>query len=356
MLGRIIGFWLEAIAIAFWAMLKGIGIGIKWLLRRPRTKSGAQERFIGFCACTVVLGFAFAYSKFGLPFGQEHLSWHLRLDNTIRSYEAFISEHPQSRYVSAAQSKIRQLRDDKTVVEAALSEGTIASLERFLRDYPGHKHDGEIRTARKGRNILDLMRERAIEIKVVGVNIEKMVVRARRLVPRDVIVRIPPGTLFVSERPSVQSMVSIADRSLDAPSQEWVQIVIPVASASVRKTIPRDWDTFLIESSDPDSAVIRVARGLEAERASFGVRQAAVWIAADDATYAELTTLHAVSGIALSFSAIGADDIVMAMRMCERAGVDLARKAIWNDRPRLLANLRSQPHFADLAAWLEKVR
>ncbi len=90
-------------------------------------------------------------------------------------------------------------------------------------------------------------------------------------------------------------------------------------------------------------------------------KQAAVWIVTDNADYDDLGTL--VSG-SWSFSpggrarAIGARETAQALQLCDQAGIDVTVKAIWDDRPKILADLEQiQAHFpqtADLLHWLRQ--
>ncbi len=76
------------------------------------------------------------------------------------------------------------------------------------------------------------------------------------------------------------------------------------------------------------------------------MRQAAVWIVTDNADYADLGILVRNSGS----RAIDASDTARAMRLCDEAGIDVKRKAIWRDRKQIAAEV-SEP---DLKGWLEQ--
>jgi hypothetical protein len=92
---------------------------------------------------------------------------------------------------------------------------------------------------------------------------------------------------------------------------------------------------------------------LEAERVDREVRQAAVWIVTDNADYYDLGIL-VVSQFGFGGSrVIREPEAAAAMRLCDRAGINLRRKAIWRDRERILSGLDEQP---ELKEWMAALR
>lgn len=96
--------------------------------------------------------------------------------NTIRSYRSYTALYPQGRFTVEAENKISNLRTDKPPYEAALRIGSEASLKSFLTDYPGHQKESEVQQAAKditeGRDIVDLLNDKKIEIATQGSGIE----------------------------------------------------------------------------------------------------------------------------------------------------------------------------------------
>jgi hypothetical protein len=76
-------------------------------------------------------------------------------------------------------------------------------------------------------------------------------------------------------------------------------------------------------------------------------RQAAVWIVTDNADYDDLGVLVPPGG---GSRVIGETEAARAMQLCEEAGIPMARKAIWQDRPQILRGLAE----GDLKKWLEE--
>jgi hypothetical protein len=84
---------------------------------------------------------------------------------------------------------------------------------------------------------------------------------------------------------------------------------------------------------------------LNAAKVEFAVRQAAVWIVTDNASYADLGKLRTRA----SRRVISEDDAAQAMWHAASAGVALPGHAIWRDRADVLAGLKD----ARLRQWLE---
>lgn len=81
----------------------------------------------------------------------------------------------------------------------------------------------------------------------------------------------------------------------------------------------------------------------------YDVRQAAVWIVTDNADYGGMGIL--VSGFGgFGPRVIGEEDAARAMQICEEAGIDVTRKAIWRDRQRILNGLKA----GELKTWLDQ--
>ena len=84
---------------------------------------------------------------------------------------------------------------------------------------------------------------------------------------------------------------------------------------------------------------------------SSSVSQAAVWIVTDDADYDDLGILRKRFAFD-RFRAIRHYESAKAMKICDDAGIDITRKAIWQDRDEILEGLEDE----DLRRWLREVR
>ena len=113
--------------------------------------------------------------------------------NTIRSYRVYTSAHPQGKFAQQSQTRATALRTAQEPYDSALRKGTEASLRAFLTDYPGHINEAAaqqaLRDITEGRDIVDVLQEKKIEVQAQGSGIERVSVRLRRLVPYPLTVR-----------------------------------------------------------------------------------------------------------------------------------------------------------------------
>jgi 2-methylisocitrate lyase-like PEP mutase family enzyme len=75
-----------------------------------------------------------------------------------------------------------------------------------------------------------------------------------------------------------------------------------------------------------------------------------VWIVTDNADYSDLGILvDSQSGFGGS-RVINEQETARAMKICDEAGIDITRKAIWRDRQKVISGLKD----AELRKWLEQ--
>lgn len=89
---------------------------------------------------------------------------------------------------------------------------------------------------------------------------------------------------------------------------------------------------------------------LDSASVDTATRQAAVWIATDDADYSDLGILIASQFGFGGSRVINEQETARAMKIFEDAGLDIRRKAIWRDRQLVISGLKD----ADLKLWLEQ--
>lgn len=251
-------------------------------------------------------------------------------------------------------TQVDPLHDDAPFL-AAQEQGTKEAWTTFLSEFPGHQREADARAALQdleGRDIVDLLSEKKIEIETSGSGIQNIRLKVRRLVSHPITVTIPVGTYFVSQNPSSQNMVTTAEKKLTLRSDDWLSTSPPAACANRSRDIPGNDDSFTVRKSAHQEELARLMPVLEKARASYAVRQAAVWIVTDNADYSDL-------GILISRPAfqpfggtrqIRESEAARAMRICEEAGMDITGKAIWGDREKILAGLEE----GDLKTWLEQ--
>lgn len=285
-------------------------------------------------------------------------------NDTIRSYQDYSGALPQGQHVQEARARVAALKTDPAPFAAAMKTATVASLQQFLEDFPGHQEQGNVRQAIRDlseeRDLVSLFEEGKIDVVVLGGGIRKMSVRMCRLVPPPLAVRIPVGTFFVAVDPSVQNMVTTAEETVQLTSDRWQSVSPSVACANRSRKIPADGDSFAVRRSPWEWQLAQLMPVLAQANVSADVRQAAVWIVTDDATYKDLGSLVVSSwgGPGGGTRAINAYDAARAMKICDEAGIGITYKAIWNDRDTIISQLKFlEANWAEckqLRQWLEQ--
>jgi hypothetical protein len=289
--------------------------------------------------------------------GIDALQWQqATAGHSIASYQRYSTSQPRGKFAPEAAAKSAALRADLGLYDAALRAGTAASLETFLAQYPGHVKETEAKVALaelvEGRDIVDLLREKKIEVEAEGSGIESVSVRLRRLVPQALTVRIPVGTFFVSANPDAQNMVTTEAASVALTTTDWTPMSVSAACANRPRDIPGEGDTFSVQRSPRQAELARLMPALAAAGVDSETRQAAVWIITDDADYDDLGIL-VVSQFGFGGSrVINELEAARALQICDEAGIDITRKAIWRDRRRIASGLDQ----SDLRTWLQQKR
>jgi hypothetical protein len=272
--------------------------------------------------------------------------------NTIGAFEGYLTIHGDGGHVAEATESIQALRANDGVYSAALAGGE-DGLRRFLTDFQGHRRERDARQAlediTEGRDIVDLLDEKKIEVQAQGSGIESVQVRVRRLVPYPLTVRIPAGTYFVAARQSAQNMVTTAASRATLVTDDWQSVSVPAACANRPRDIPGIGDEFKVQRSPYQKELARLMPVLERAAVPSDVRQAAVWIVTDNADFGDLGILVGGFG-GFGPRVIDEQDAARAMMICDQAGIDIRRKAIWRDRALILKSLRD----GDVRTWLQQ--
>ncbi len=193
----------------------------------------------------------------------EFLHWKNALAaNTIKGFEQYVQLRPDGKFVAEAKRKAAALRNDLAPFEAALKTGSEDSLKAFLSEFPGHVKWTEaqqiLKEITEGRDIVDLLKEKKIEVKTEGSDIESVSLSVRRRVPYPLTVRIPVGTYFVSDNPSTQNMVATEETKIELSNDDWTYESIPAACANRTKEIPSSDDRFTIRRSPHQSELAKL--------------------------------------------------------------------------------------------------
>jgi hypothetical protein len=223
--------------------------------------------------------------------------------------------------------------------DAGVRSAAVAAAEQIRKDIA------------EGRDIVDLRNEKKIEIEARGGGIQSVSVRMRKLVAYPVTVRIPVGSFFVSSNPSAQNMVTTAENKVQLTTYQWVFVSSAAACANRPKHIPSSGDAFTVLRSPNQAELAKLMPVLDRARVDMYTRQAAVWIVTDNANYYDLGIL--VVGPPGGYGGhrvIQELEAARAMKICDEAGIDITKKAIWGHRKLVSSGLKD----GELKTWLEQ--
>jgi hypothetical protein len=202
-----------------------------------------------------------------------------------------------------------------------------------------------------GRDIIDLLNEKKIEVLTQGSGIQSVNLRIRNLVAEPVTVMLPVGTFFDSGNGEAQSMVATQESSIVLDDRGWHSLSPAVACANRPKNVPGGRDTFTVQRSPHQAELARLMPVLEKSYADYPTRQAAVWIVTDDADFEGLGELVEGTNGTEGSRVIHEAEAAAAMQICDQAGINMTKRAIWRDRARIV---RALPASSTVKTWLEQ--
>jgi len=202
----------------------------------------------------------------------------------------------------------------------------------------------------QGRDILELVDQKKVEVKTQGSGIQSVSLQIRRLVDHKVTVLIPGGTFLVSHQASSQNMVTTQQTSLPLESNDWVTASVSAACADRLRNVPGSESTFDVQRAPNQDDLKRLMPVLEKANVSYAIKQAAIWIVTNDATYDDLGTLVSspVYQVYGGTRVINEYEAAKAMKICDQAGINITEKAIWQSRDRIIQGLKDD----ELKNWL----
>lgn len=275
--------------------------------------------------------------------------------NTVAGYHDYLERNPTGRYSEQARSKLKAMLQDDSFFQAAQKQGTRQAMEQFLAQFPGHVREKDARSALKdleGRNITELIANKKIEIKAEGSGIQDVSLSIRRLVSHPIKVIIPVGTFFVAKKGSVQDMVTRQESDVILSNDSWYYVNISSACANRPREIPQGGDSFSAQISPNSKDLEKLMPELRKARADYAAEQAAIWIVTDNATYSDLGILVSRS----VYQMFGGERVIQeihaaqAMKICENAGINITKKAIWRDRELILRGIKDE----NLKSWIRE--
>lgn len=208
-----------------------------------------------------------------------------------------------------------------------------------------------IRTASVGEGIFMLSASGDVEVEASGAGLTAIHLKVRRTSRFPIVVKVPAGTLFLDESDTRQNMAIRKETAIELASQSWKSVSLPAACASLRRPEPDSSTRLTLAKWDNSTRAFGgLLRRLESENASFAVTQAAVWLATDNASYAELGRLQTAGSGTERSRAIGPQEAARAMWFVNSAGISLT--TIWNDYRTLLDGVADE----ELRKFLQRGR
>lgn len=285
----------------------------------------------------------------------EDLEWEAaRKTNTPAAYSTYLSEYPNALHArEAKQARTAALRDEAPF-EAVRGAGSAEAYQRFIQDYPGHRriHDAEAALKEMaGRDIVDLLADKRIQVKIQGGGIESVSLEIRRLTTHPIRVRIPVGTFFVSRSASAQNMVARTEELVELRNTDWTWVSVAAACANRPRDIPDDQNRFTVRRTAASKELQKLMPALSNANVPFSVEQAAVWIVTDNADYEDLGILvQSIGGLGFGGErVIDESAAARAMRIVDDAGIDITRKSIWSNRREIARGAKDE----EFSVWLK---
>jgi hypothetical protein len=277
--------------------------------------------------------------------------------NTVASFQAYLDHDPQPANVNGAKRRIRALQSDSARFLDAEARGTVKAWRAFLRNYSGHRCAG-VALANlaevEPRSIFRLAREDSADFRGAAFADDSFGVLVDKHQFPPLTFCIPAGTYGKAADPNVRDFVTTMAITEKLTEYGVIAFWTPSASVGMRRRQPDRRDTFTMQPAPPDDDLARLVAGLAAADPGLAARQAAVWIVADDATYAELRR-YVVNPLEYWMSGrpgderwtFGPEEAVSAMQAIDDAGLGLRQRAIWNDRREIFWALLT----ADADGW-----
>ncbi len=204
------------------------------------------------------------------------------------------------------------------------------------------------------QELKELTEAGVVEAQITAEGIDRASLKLRRLVPYVVSGSVAAGTLLIPPNSSCQSLVVIHSASFSISGSGSAEVKLTTVCQNAEKEVPRGLKGYRLAA--PDNQLQRLVRVIQRQNVGPDVAQAAVWILECNADYQMLGRLNRGQ---LTFGpggmwlrslgrVIRQYEAAKAMQICEEAGIDIRRKAIWSDREEILRGLDDER----LRKWL----
>ena len=273
--------------------------------------------------------------------------------NTKDALLLFVRRHPDSRHAVSAQARMAILQEDRPSLEALAEEHPerIDEILKLLAPLP--LNDFTTRASSRLAQLRVIVVDPLTANKNVGWKMKPTgPKRVDCLVWRKKQIRVsfvvPKGTLLLDTN-AVPVAIAIDDASILLDDDRARMLRLHVAScAPSRELVAAPEQESVKKAPGHVKALLEFLQG---EQASFSVFQAAIWIAMANADFAEMGNIR---GIAIPGEppprTIDEEAAAQALHLCTRAGIDVVKTRLWQERKKLLDGKLSDK----MRTWLNK--
>ena len=254
------------------------------------------------------------------------------------------------------------LADHAMSVRQVLLEWRTAGFElAALHDFLPSQHlfvfrsagDGEARDALADHDLFAALEAGLVDVEAHGAGAGAVALRIRRTGDRPLVITSPVATWFAAD--GARDMIARRDGWVVLGDGAWRDWTLRAVGRQPDREPPGPDQVLQLQ---PPSAIPEIEAVLYQVQAGTytvsnsptlyplrtpGVEAAAVWIADRDASYAALEPLIGGSRVPAQYAA------AFALVFVDRAGIDVTRLRVWNDREEIFGRLRDQ----GLQVWYE---
>jgi len=148
--------------------------------------------------------------------------------------------------------------------------------------------------------VSDALKQKHIELSANGSSIQSSVITLKNLKDATVTVSFPPGTYLSAKSKSVQNMAIINQPDVTLRAGETKTIYPNTCCMNLHRDIPESGNGFVLAQHPASALVSKVITLLNEGHYSYPVRQAAIWIVTDNATYNDVCILRSGNTAAIS--------------------------------------------------------
>ena len=150
-------------------------------------------------------------------------------------------------------------------------------------------------------SLSDAVNQGYIQANVVMSSIDRGRIEIKNRTNNYLFLTIPAGTYFVASSPSDQNMLVTTPKTVSLSPNSSTTVNLSTACMNIKRDIPNERAGYTVGYSN-DQVLQNLVKLFEENNTSYYVRQAAVWIVTDNASYSDTGTLVSNGRQAISMS------------------------------------------------------